>query len=266
VFEHMRESHQRRARGGAPAGGTTLRAADGVPIDACHDAGPRDPTPGGLAMVVAHGFTGSWRRPALRRVASVLSTAGGVISFDFRGHGRSGGRSTVGDREILDIEAAVCWARELGYGRVTTLGFSMGAAVAIRHAGLHGGIDAVAAVSGPSRWYYRDTGPMRRAHWVIERPLGRLVGRVALRTRVSAEGWHPVPASPCELAARVSPIPLLIVHGDADPYLPVEHAERLYAAAAEPKAIWIEPGFGHAEGAASDALVRRIGAWLAGTT
>jgi len=89
---------------------------------------------------------------------------------------------------------------------------------------------------------------------------------VALRTRVSAEGWHPVPASPCELAARVSPIPLLIVHGDADPYLPVEHAERLYAAAAEPKAIWIEPGFGHAEGAASDALVRRIGAWLAGTT
>ena len=204
----------------------------------------------------------------MRRIASLLAESAGVVSFDFRGHGRSAGSSTVGDREILDLDAAVRWAAELGYPRLATLGFSMGAAVAIRHAGLlgrtagNGGLAAIAAVSGPARWYYRGTIPMRRAHWVIERRLGRIVGRVALRTRIAANGWDPLPEPPHEMAARISPIPLLIVHGDADTYFPVEHGESLYDAAAEPKELWIEPGFGHAENAASADLLRRIGTWL----
>jgi fermentation-respiration switch protein FrsA (DUF1100 family) len=53
------------------------------------------------------------------------------------------------------------------------------------------------------------------------------------------------------------------VHGDADHYFPVEHGEQLFAAAAEPKQLWIEAGFGHAENAAPDELLRRIGGWLA---
>jgi pimeloyl-ACP methyl ester carboxylesterase len=235
----------------------SLRAADGTLIDAHHDPGPRS-----LAVVVAHGFTGSWRRPATRRVATRLAAHAGVVSFDFRGHGGSGGRSTVGDREVLDVAAAVGWARGLGYARIATLGFSMGASVAIRHAALHGGVDAVAAVSGPSRWYYRGTVPMRRLHWVIERRLGRFVGRVALRTRISADGWDPLPEPPDAVVGRIAPTPLLIVHGDADAYFPVEHAHVLYAAAREPKQLWVEAGFGHAENAAPDGLLDRIAAWL----
>jgi fermentation-respiration switch protein FrsA (DUF1100 family) len=42
----------------------------------------------------------------------------------------------------------------------------------------------------------------------------------------------------------------------------VDHAEQLYAAAGEPKELWIEPGFGHAESAASPALLERIGGWV----
>ena len=205
-----------------------LRAADGTPIDAYHDPGPDQD----LAVVVAHGFTGSWQRPALRQVATVLSGRFGVVSFDFRGHGRSGGASTVGDREVLDLGAAIAWARELGYARVATLGFSMGASVVVRHGGLHGGLAAVVAVSGPSRWYYRGTVAMRRVHWVIEQPLGRLVSRVALRTRIDPAGWTRCRSRRDALAARIAPTPLLIVHGDADHYFPVEHAEALYAAAA----------------------------------
>src|SRR6185503_7174751 len=155
-------------------------------IDAWHDAGP-----GGLAVVVAHGFTGSWRRPAVRRIATRLAQLGGAISFDFRGHGRSGGHSTVGDLEVHDVEAAVAWARDLGYARIATVGFSMGATIVVRHAALHTGVVAVAAISVPSRWHYRGTVPMRRVHWVIERPLGRFVGRVALRTRIAPAGWDP---------------------------------------------------------------------------
>lgn len=237
---------------------TWLLTADGVRLDAHHDPGPGD-----LGIVVAHGFTGSWRRPAVRRAATVLRAVGGVVSFDFRGHGRSGGRSTVGDREILDLAAAVAWARELGYARVATLGFSMGAAVAIRHAARHREVAAVVAVSGPAWWYYRDTPALRRVYWVIERRLGRLAGRVLRRTRVATAGWDPVPEPPEVAVARIAPVPLLIVHGDADPLFPVSHAEALYAAAGEPRSLWIEPGFGHAENAASPALIARIGEWLA---
>ena len=67
-----------------------------------------------------------------------------------------------------------------------------------------------------------------------------------------------MPEAPHEVAGPIAPIPLLVVHGDADPYFPVEHAEQLYAAAAEPKELWVEPGFGHAENAASPELLNRI--------
>lgn len=246
---------------------TRLTTDDGVTLAAHHDPGPDSgdrPGPDALGIVLAHGFTGSWRRPAVRRVASVLGEFGGVVSFDFRGHGRSGGHSTVGHQEVRDVTAAVGWARELGYARVVTVGFSMGAAVVVRHAGLTKSVAAVAAVSGPSRWYYRGTVAMRRVHWVLERPVGRLVGRVALRTRISPQTWpEPAPEPPYVLAARIAPVPLLVVHGDADDYFPVEHAETLFAAAREPKQLWIEPGLGHAENAVTPELVRRIGAWLA---
>jgi pimeloyl-ACP methyl ester carboxylesterase len=120
----------------------------------------------------------------------------------------------------------------------------------------------VVAISGPSRWYYRGTPAMRRVHWVIEKRLGRLTGRVLRRTRIAATGWNPVPEPPDVAAARIAPTPLLVVHGEADLLFPVEHAHALYAAAREPKRLWIEPDFGHAENAASQELLGRIGDWL----
>jgi pimeloyl-ACP methyl ester carboxylesterase len=247
--------------GFAPAFGAMLRTADGIRIDASH-------TPNGsldLGVVVAHGFTGSWRERPTRRIVHVLSGFGGVLSFDFRGHGRSGGVSTVGDLEVLDLDAAVKHARSIGYERVVTVGFSMGAAVAVRHAGLHGGVDAVVAVSAPARWYYRGTRPMRQVHWAIEQWSGRLAARLAKRTRISNGTWDPVPLPPHEAAALIAPTPLLIVHGDADPFFPLDHAHQLYEGAKEPKELWIEPGYGHAEAAATPELIRKIGRWISRT-
>jgi pimeloyl-ACP methyl ester carboxylesterase len=103
---------------------------------------------------------------------------------------------------------------------------------------------------------------MRRVHFAVERRLGRLVTRKLLNTRIQGGRWDPVPVPPAEAAARISPVPLLIVHGDQDGYFPVEHAQQIYAAAREPKDLWVIPGFGHAEAAASTALLDRIGGWL----
>jgi pimeloyl-ACP methyl ester carboxylesterase len=93
----------------------TLVTSDGVPIDAAHLPGDQD-----LAIVLGHGFTLSWQRPAIWRIATKLNKFGGVVIFDFRGHGRSGGLSTLGDREINDLDVAVAYARELGYRRIAT--------------------------------------------------------------------------------------------------------------------------------------------------
>jgi pimeloyl-ACP methyl ester carboxylesterase len=238
----------------------TLVTDDGVAIDAVHL--PGDPS---LAIVVAHGFTLYWQHGHVWKVATALNRAGvrpGVITFDFRGHGRSGGLSTVGDREVRDVEVVVGYARELGYQRVVTVGFSMGASVVLRHAALSGGVDAVVSVSGPGHWYYRGTRPMRILHWAVLNPAGRLATRALLNTRISPGGWPTAPLPPAAAAARISPTPLLIVHGDADGYFPVEHARELFDAANQPKELWIVPGFGHAESGATPALLERIVGWI----
>jgi pimeloyl-ACP methyl ester carboxylesterase len=235
----------------------TLVTQDGVPIDAIHLPGPSE-----LAIVLAHGFTLSWQRPAVWRIANRLNRTGGIVTFDFRGHGRSGGLSTMGDREIKDLDVAVGYARELGYQRVAAVGFSMGASIVVRYAGLVGGLDAAVSVSGPGWWYYRGTKSMRRVHWAVERKAGRLVTRTWLKTRVSSIPWDPVPVPPAEAAAQIAPTPFLVVHGEQDLYFPVEHAQRLYDCASEPKELWVVPGFGHAEAAVNAALTDRIATWL----
>ncbi len=103
---------------------------------------------------------------------------------------------------------------------------------------------------------------MRRVHWAVERRAGRLITRTWLKTRVSPHGWNPVPVSPTEAAAKVAPTPLLVVHGDQDEFFPVEHARQLYAAARDPKELWVVPGFGHAERGLDMDLTDRIGRWV----
>ncbi|QFQ98412.1 alpha/beta hydrolase [Streptomyces phaeolivaceus] len=224
---------------------------------------PADRSPARLAVVVAHGFTGHADRPHVRRVAGALARYGSVVTFSFRGHGRSGGHSTVGDREVLDLAVAVRWARELGHEHIATVGFSMGGSVVLRHAARpDAGTDAVVSVSAPARWYYRGTAPMRRVHWLITRPEGRLVGRYGFRTRIHHRDWDPVPLSPVESVPLIAPTPLLMVHGDQDGYFPVDHPETLAAAAGDHGELWLERGMGHAENAASGELLERIGEWV----
>ncbi|MGW8887246.1 alpha/beta hydrolase family protein [Streptomyces sp. NPDC055749] len=266
---------------------TTLRTDDGTRIEAVYEpctagAGPAfGGADAGTAIVLAHGFTGSADRPAVRRAARVFAQRAAVITFSFRGHGKSGGVSTVGDREVQDLAAAVAWARELGHERVVTVGFSMGGSVVLRHAALYtdrGGIaarkgrteahetahtDAVVSVSAPARWYYRGTAPMRRLHWIVTRPAGRIVGRYGFGTRIDRRDWDPVPLSPVAAVPLIAPLPLLIVHGDQDPYFPLDHPRMLADAARGGAELWLERGMGHAENAADESLLTRIADWTA---
>ncbi|WP_432139574.1 alpha/beta hydrolase [Streptomyces sp. bgisy154] len=246
---------------------TFLRTADGVSVDFVYDPpavvyDASRPPSGDLVFVVAHGFTGDVDRPHVRRVVAGLRRHGAVAAFSFRGHGASGGRSTVGDREVLDLDAVVRRVRDLGHRRVVTVGFSMGGSVVLRHAALHAGtVSAVVSVSAPARWYYRGTAPMRRLHWLVTRPAGRLVGRYGFRTRIHHRDWDPVPLSPVEAVPRIAPTPLLVVHGDSDGYFPLDHPRALADASAGHADLWLEPGMGHAEHATDEALLDRIADW-----
>lgn len=48
--------------------------------------------------------------------------------------------------------------------------------------------------------------------------------------------------------ARLSPIPLIVVHGEDDDIVPVEFGRAVYAAAGEPRRLLIIPGAGHGSG------------------
>ncbi|WP_285761903.1 alpha/beta hydrolase [Nocardiopsis ansamitocini] len=235
-----------------------LTTSDGVHIDSVlRKVGTRT-----AAVVLANGFTGTWRSPNTTMIADRMLAVGDVMTFDFRGHYDSSGECTVGDQEVLDLEAVVAHLREIGYTRIATVGFSMGAAVAVRHAGMFGGVSAVVAVSGPSRWFYRGTARMRLLTFGVEQPVGRLFLRLARKVRVVRRTWEVIPPDPTELAGAIAPAGLLVVHGDADSYFPVEHARRIHEAAADPKELWIEPGMGHAERAMTPKRAERVAVWL----
>ena len=237
---------------------SAIRTSDGVSLVARHwDTGLRD-----LGCVIAHGFTGSSRSPEIETICRGLAEAGaGALSIDFRGHGRSGGRSTVGAEEIHDVAAAVAWLRARGYARVVTIGWSMGGSAVLRHAGLGGDTDAVVSVSSPGRWYERGTRAMRVVHWLCEKRVGRTLLRVTGKVRMAGGHWEPVPEAPHEVVGRIAPRPLLIVHGDADHYFPLAHVD-LLREAAPGATVWIEPGMGHAENATTPELMWRVLEWV----
>ncbi|MEP6598656.1 MAG: alpha/beta fold hydrolase [Actinomycetota bacterium] len=234
-----------------------LVASDGVQLSARH--WPHEGSE--VGYVVAHGFTGSSRSRQVDRICRRLAGHGAtVLAPDFRGHGQSGGRSSIGDVEIRDVAAAASFLRARDVSRLALLGWSMGGSVVLRYAGLGGDADAVVSVSSPGLWYERGTAPLRLVHWVAETRTGRLIVRIVKRVRLT-EGWPELPESPVEVVGRIAPTPLLIVHGDADHFFPVRHAE-LLAAAAPDADYWLEVGMTHAETGTDARLVDRIDGWV----
>ncbi|MCW2675152.1 MAG: Alpha/beta hydrolase family protein [Modestobacter sp.] len=233
-----------------------------VPARAAVDEGPIVRRP---AFVLAHGFTNSVGRAPSTRLVGWLRRFGEVRALDFRGHGSSGGGCSAvgGDPEVRD--AAVAAARADGADAIVTVGLSMGGGVALRQAavGVHRP-DAVVGVSAVSRWYVRDTRPMRRVHWLLETTAGRRLGATALGLRLDVP-WTTVPPAPVQLVGRIAPTPLLLVHGDRDAYFPLQHFRTLAQAAGPAATVWTVPGMGHAESGMTAPLAERIGRWAVST-
>jgi pimeloyl-ACP methyl ester carboxylesterase len=229
-----------------------VRTHDGVEV-ATRRRGP-DLAP--VALVLAHGFSmtsSDWR---LTAVADGLAAVGhAVFTFDFRGHGRSGGISTLGDQEIFDLDAVVRLARQHGHRKIVVIGASMGGFVSLRHAALLGGEDAVIAISTPATWGISHRIRGRALFLVAQNRIGRQI-LSSRGTRVMER--LPGPAlSPSDLVGRIK-IPVALIHGDRDPYVPINDALLLHERLGGPKRLITLAGFGHAEAAYTPGLAARL--------
>lgn len=210
----------------------------------------------GAAVVLAHGFAGYRTKPKIRLLAEELARRYSVLVFDLRGHGQSGGVCSGGQHEMHDVNAVVGYARRRGFDRVVTVGGSLGAIAVLNEAARFRDCDAVVAISAPAVWTVNGSPAVRRAMWLFTSRTGRALSHRLLGTRIRMD-WTS-PEAPAEVVGRISPIPLLLVHGEDDHWFPVEHARLLYERAGEPKRLLLLPGFGHGEDGFTPAFAGRL--------
>lgn len=232
----------------------SLTTEDGVTLSAARLQGPPDAIG---TVVLVHGFSQSSRMPRIHDFAHVLAQRVHVIVPDLRGHGESGGLSSLGPEEPLDVKAAVEAAEAANPGLpVVTVGISLGGAAVLLHGGTFGGVAGVVAISAPAWWGAWDTPATKRIQRYAMTRTGRRFLAIVLRTRI-AEVCKGVPPAE-EQAAAIAPAFTVVVADPADHYFSEEHPQTIYRWANEPKALWLMPGTGHGTDLLSPAFADRL--------
>lgn len=202
------------------------------------------------ALCICHGIPATPQSPN-REGYSVLAQRfcrSGFLTliFNFRGTGASDGNiDMLGWTQ--DLHAAVEYLHQLEQAdsrRLGILAFSGGAAVAICVASRNTKVACLVSCACPADFDFladREQAQQRLDHF-------RQIG--AIREHdfpPSVDEWlggfHEI--SPVRYVHRLSPRPLLIVHGDADDVVPVDEAHVLYQHARQPKELFIVRGGQH---------------------
>lgn len=193
-------------------------------------------------VVLLHGVRET-RRGMLGRARFLHRAGYAVLLFDLPAHGESDGdRVTFGYGEAAAARAAVdLLAASLPGEPIAALGFSLGgAACVLGHEPLP--VDALVleavypdidtAVANRLRLRIGAAGA-----WLT--PL--FIWQLGPRWGIDASDLRPVDA-----VARIR-VPLLLIAGAADQRTTPADAQRLFAAAPEPKELWMVPGAGHVD-------------------
>lgn len=177
-----------------------------------------------------------------------------VLLLDYRGYGASQGQPSVPGAQ-QDIDSAMRYLvarRDIDPRRIVVLAQSLGGALGLHylaHSGYRQHLRG--AVIDSAFTSYRDiAGEKLRGSWLtwpLSWPLALTV----------TDDYRPLDAAPL-----VAPIPLLILHGDRDEVIPVQHARRLYEAAREPKQLWIIEGAAHIQSLEQPDVRDRLVTWL----
>ncbi len=214
-----------------------FKAADGLLLQGCWiPAAGSD-----KAVIIMHGHGGSldWD---LHRAPFLHEAGFNVFLFDFRAHGRSPGRlATFGYLERYDVQGAVEFLKTRGMRSIGLLGFSYGAIASMLTAPMCPEVKAVAADGGPTRLRVALAARMQVYH--APRWLAVPVAWLAIAITSVRLGANLFRYEPIRWVGKISPRPILFIHGELDIYCP--DFDELFAAAGEPKEAWRLPGVAH---------------------
>lgn len=179
-----------------------------------------------------------------------------LFTFDYRGYGMSEGRTSI-DGVHLDASAAlekVFTLPQSNRDRIFVLGQSIGGAIAVYTVANSPRKDQIRALIIDSAFSgYRRIAREKLASlfltWPIQYPLSFL-----FNNRYSPE----------DQIKRISPVPLLIIHGDRDRIIPMHHGSILYEEALEPKEFWTAKGAGHISSFANEDIRKKLINYLRG--
>ncbi len=213
------------------------------------------------AIIICHG-AGANRSDFTGLAASLSQQGHFVLLFDFRAHGESGGgRTSLGYHEQKDIEAALAFLMTrrdmIDPKRIGIYGFSMGGSAAILAAAKTGAFSAVVTDSAFTSLRDQAKDAITGFYHLPSFPflhLAVLGYELYFQTHADA-------ISPVSVIATIAPRPVLIIAGEGDKLIPPENGRKLYAAAREPKELWIIPGAEHGAtlAAAGSEYEKRVG-------
>ncbi|OGO07944.1 MAG: hypothetical protein A2Y92_04230, partial [Chloroflexi bacterium RBG_13_57_8] len=185
-----------------------------------------------------------------------------VYWFNFRGAGESGGNlDLAGWTRDLQAVLDYLWAQDnFDKSRLTLVGFSAGAAVSIYVAAGDARVSGVVACSCPAEITLSGDDD-----W--ETVIDRFRGIGTIRDRKfppSIEEWvkNTQSINPINFIQKIAPRPVLLIHGNEDQMVPLEHAQRLYEKAGVPKRLIVIDGAGHRlrrDKRAIDAILKWLG-------
>jgi fermentation-respiration switch protein FrsA (DUF1100 family) len=169
-----------------------------------------------------------------------------TLIFNFRGTGKA-----QGNLDILgwtrDLKAAIDYLaslEEADKSRLCLLGSSAGAAVSVYVAANDLRISSLVTFACPAEFGFMTDKQRARATIDHFRSSG-VIRDTDFPPSIDEwlDGFNTV--SPLRWIDRISPHSLLLIHGDKDDLVPVEHAYKLYEKAREPKELVILRGAGH---------------------
>jgi pimeloyl-ACP methyl ester carboxylesterase len=193
--------------------------------------------PTGPTVVILHGF-GDSRYGALTRVPRLAPYASRLVAFDFRGQGEAEAAYSQGGAAEADDTIAVL--EQLEDQRIVLFGYSMGAQIAIAAAARLGqrGETRLAGViaDGPYQHWQTPIVNTLRCKGLPAFPLVNLAGLL-----IACRAGRAVLFNRKDEALRLS-VPLLILHGQADPICPLSEARALAEAAPMSTLVTFETG------------------------
>lgn len=218
-----------------------LTAQDGVKL-AGHWYPCADPE---RIVIAVHGWRTSWNRDFGMSTPFLHDSHCHVLFIEQRGQNSSGGDYMgFGVTEQFDCLDWIRWIlREKGTALPIYLyGISMGASTVLMASGLalpeavHGIIGDCGFTSPDDIWHHVASGRFHVPYHLHRSAAGYLYQK---RNQLD-----PFAYSALDSLSRTR-IPVLLIHGEADHFVPVTMAYRNYSACASPKRLLIVPGAGH---------------------